>query len=679
MIITALAIIALFATGIFSYSWYQSTKGTEVTLNTVSKGRMAKSVTITGDVEARSRSSIYPSPTAKIVEVLAVEGQAVKKGDVLARIDSTEYRSQLDKLVINLASAEDTLSFLSGSSSDMDKASAENAVKQAAIALNGAQSNYSAAQRNLADTSILNDNVVKQAAIALENARSNYVAAQGNLDDRGTLYNNGVNQAAIALEMAQSNYDAASERLRNIEIANDNLVGQAQLALDNAKAHYHIAKRTLEDLEKLLSEAKCALANAKSANDIATQNLAVAEALYASDPILYASQYQTAMQAATQAQNALRNAELVLSQAQSSYDAGYNTAKLAVIDAESALRNAELALSNAENAADAEYDAAVKVISDSEAAVRNAEIVLSNAQSAGAIEYDAAVKTATDSEAAVRSAELALENAQSSAAIRYDAASKAITDGLNSVRSTEVALSNTQSMATFTDATVGEKISNQNDQIALLKSDIQYLNDKIEENNLKANVDGIVTKMDVSANEFPKVGDVIIVDGAAEYVINLDVSQFDSVNIRTGQKVAVRVKGIEQDYEGVVSEISPLAEKSLTSADQDSKVAVKVTITNPDDNIKVGYEADAEITLDEKLTTLQVNYEAVQIEENTGEKYVFAVGGSNKTEKRYVETGLETDYDIEVLSGLTEGERYIANPDKTIADGVTVKDAGGSK
>jgi multidrug efflux pump subunit AcrA (membrane-fusion protein) len=679
IIITILAIIALLATGVFSYSWYQSTKGTEVTLNTVSKGHMAKSVPITGDIEARSSSTIYPSPTAKIVEVLAAEGQTVKKGDVLARIDSTEYRKQLEKQTITLSNAEATLAYLSGSSSDMDKASAKNAVSQAEIAVTNAQSNYNAAQKNLGDVSTLNDNAVSQVQIVLENAQSNYNAAKGNLDNIGTIYNNNLSQAEIALGNAQSNYDAAVERLQNIEIANNNLVGQAQLALDSAEAHYHLAKKALEDLEAVLSQAECALENAKAASETAKTNLAVVKTLYDSDPVTYAIQYQTALQAVTDTGNAVLNAEMALSSAQNTYNAGYNTAKLAVIDAETAISNAEITLSNAENAADADYDAATKVISDSEAAVRSAEIAFSNAKSSGAIEYDAAVKAVSDSEAAVRSAELTLANANSTAAVRYDAAAKAISDGLNTVRSAEVSLSNAQSMATFTDATAGEKISNQSDQIALLKADIQYLNDKIAENDLKANVDGVVTKMDVKANEFPTAGDAIIVDGATEYVISLAISQFDSVNIRVGQKAAVKVKGIAKEYEGIVSEIGQLAEKSLTSADQNSKVTVKVTITNPDENIKVGYEADAEIILDEKLATLQVNYEAVQIEENTGKKYVFTVDRTNKTEKRYVETGLETDYNIEVLNGLVEGERYIANPDKTIAAGVTVKDSGAGK
>lgn len=674
-IITVAVLLTLLMGGGAAYWWYQNAQTQEVSLQTAWKGQLAKYVPITGDIEASSRSSLYPSPAAKIVEVLAVEGQSVKKGDVLARIDSTEYRTQLDKQTINLANAEATLAYLSGSSSEMDKASSQNAVSQAGIALENAQSNYSAAQGNLDDINTLNANAIKQASIAVENARSNYAAATSNLDARGTLYDNAVSQAQLSLESAEANAAALADKLHNVELANANAVGQVELTLENAKAHYWIAKKILDDLENALKEAECALETAKATYESAKLNLDIVKALYDADPILYAVDYQLAQQAVAAAETAVGNAELALDSAEMTYQAGHDAAKLAVIDAETAVHSAEIALSNAENAADAEYAAAEKAVSDSEAAVSNAEIALSNAENAGALEYAAAEKAVSDSEAAVRNAEINLSNARSGAAVKYEAAIKAISDGEKAVRSAGIALSNLQTTANFSSATAEERISNQADQIALLKTDIAYLNKKIEECDLKANVDGIVTKMDVVVNEYPVAGDAIIVDGATEYVISLAVSQFDSVNMRVGQKATVKVKGITEEYEGIVSEIGQSAEKSATSADQDAKVTVKVTITNPDENIKVGYEADAEIITDERLDALRVNYEAVQVETESGKSYLYVVGSGNRVEKRYIETGLETEYDIEILDGLVEGERYVADPDKALEAGVKVKDS----
>jgi multidrug efflux pump subunit AcrA (membrane-fusion protein) len=226
-------------------------------------------------------------------------------------------------------------------------------------------------------------------------------------------------------------------------------------------------------------------------------------------------------------------------------------------------------------------------------------------------------------------------------------------------------------------STDSEKISNQKAQIEILNSNIENFNNKIEQANLRANVDGVVTKMDAVANQYPVAGDEIVVDGTVQYVVDLQVSQYDGVSIKAGQKVNVTLKGISKKYEGTVSEIGQLAEKSLTSTDQDPKVNIKISITNPDENVKVGYEADAEIIIEDKTGALQVSFEAVQTEAGTGKKYVYTVDKSNVAKKTYIKTGIETDYNIEVLSGLTDGQKCISNPDKTITDGMKVREAGG--
>jgi hypothetical protein len=341
----------------------------------------------------------------------------------------------------------------------------------------------------------------------------------------------------------------------------------------------------------------------------------------------------------------LQNAKAALASEQSIYDSSSITAKQAVGNTNNAVQSAQVALDNAQAKADSDYTAAEKSISDADNAVKSAEINLSNAES----------KVDTD----------------------YTAAEKAVSDAANAVKSAEITLSSAKNTASFTGSSDKEKISNQKTQIALLNANIENFNNKIEEANLRANVDGIVTKMAAVANQYPAAGDEIVVDGTVQYVVDLQASQYDGVTIRAGQKVNVTLKGISKKYEGTVSEIGQLAEKSLTSTDQDPKVDIKVSITNPDENVKVGYEADAEIIIDDKTDALQLGFEAIQIESGTGKKYVYAVDSKNKVRKTYIETGIETDYNIEVLSGLTEGQKCISNPAKTITDGMTVKEAGG--
>lgn len=425
-IITLLIVIGILSMGTISYIKAQNAKVKEVTLTTVSKGTLTQSVAITGNVTANSRNEIALSPASKVIEVLVKKGQTVNKDDVLAKLDDSEYKSQLLKQSINLSNAESTLTYITGSSSSVDKSASENSVSQ------------------------------------------------------------------------------------------------AEITLENAKANY-------EDVNKKFEQNK----------------------------ILY--------------------------------DHGY--------------------------------------ISTNE----------------------------------------------------FDASKKAVSDCSNAVSSAQIALSNAKNTFSNINVATGEKVSNQKTQIALINADIKYLNEKIESCNLRAGIGGKVTKMDAAQGQYPTAGDVIIVDETSSYAVDLKVSQYDSVNIKTEQKVKIKVKGVDKEYSGAVSEIGELAEKTIASTDQDSKVNIKVTISDPDEKIKVGYEADADIILNEKQNVLQVSFEAVQDEKSTGKKYVYVVGSNKKTEKRYIKTGLDTDYYIEVLSGLKEGEKCVSNPDKTLVEGDTIKEAGGSK
>ncbi len=540
-IVAAVVAVAVVAVGAMLYIRAQNAKILAVTLTNVTKGELMKSVTITGDIKTSTDNVISLSPAAKVVSVNASSGQSVKKGDILAVLDTTDYQSQLKQAQINLSAAKSTLAYMTGASSKADRTSTQNAVSQ----------------------------------------------------------------AEIALENAESNYDAAERNLESIQQVDENAISQAEIALDNAEANYRAAKKNLDNLEGQLSDANNAVINAQNAYNIAKTNFDTVKLSYAEGT----PQYIAAEETFNDAASALTAAQTAKVAAQTAYDSGIVAARQAVTNAENAVRSAEITLDNAQAKADSDYSAAEKAVSDAE----------------------------------------------------------------NAVRSAEIALSNARNTASFTASSDSEKIANQKAQISLLSAQIDSLNSKVEQGNLRANIDGTVTKIDAVAGQYPSTGDQIVVSGTAQYVVELQASQYDSVNIKLGQKASITVHGVNKQYEGTVIEMGQLAEKSLTSTDTDPKVNIKISITNPDANVVVGYQADADIILNEKKDALQVSFEAIQTEAGTGKKYVYVVDSGNIVRKTYVETGIETDYNVEVLSGLTEGQKCISNPDKSIKDGIKVR------
>jgi HlyD family secretion protein len=266
----------------------------------------------------------------------------------------------------------------------------------------------------------------------------------------------------------------------------------------------------------------------------------------------------------------------------------------------------------------------------------------------------------------------------------FDASKKAADDAASTLRGAESTLTNAQTSLGNINASNNDKIISQRNKIAITKSDIESTKKKIEDSKIKANTDGKVIVLDAKEDQLPKADDKIIVDDNSQYKVSIDVSQYDATKVVKGQKANVKVKGSTKKYTGSVTEIGQLARTKATDTDKEFKVNVKLLLDNPDENIKTGYEADAEIILNEKANTVSISLDSIKSDKSSKKKYVYVLDNKNKVSKRFINTGIETDYDAEVLSGLKDGEKYILNPAQDLKEGDTVveasnAEAGGTK
>ena len=221
-----------------------------------------------------------------------------------------------------------------------------------------------------------------------------------------------------------------------------------------------------------------------------------------------------------------------------------------------------------------------------------------------------------------------------------------------------------------------DQIKGKRNQVESAKTDIANIKDKIEKSTIKSSIKGKIVQLDVKPNQYPTMeNSTITIYDLSLYKVTIQVSQYDAVSVDLGQKSSVKVKGIDTVYKGTVTAIGDAAVITQEGTTKEPKVEIEVTLDNPDDKIKVGYEADIDITLKEIPSTAALSFESV-LEEVGGKKYAFAVL-DNKAVKRYVETGLETDFEIQIIGGLKAGEQYVVNPPSTLKDGDPVKQSGG--
>jgi RND family efflux transporter MFP subunit len=115
----------------------------------------------------------------------------------------------------------------------------------------------------------------------------------------------------------------------------------------------------------------------------------------------------------------------------------------------------------------------------------------------------------------------------------------------------------------------------------------------------------------------------------------------------------------------VVSSIAPEANKDTRTFE------VKITPTKGADLLRSGMYANVSILAQEKPNTLLAPRTAITTIDD--QPAVFVVESDNTVEQRQVTTGLFDKDNIEILSGLKEGETVVTAGQSSLVDGAKVE------
>lgn len=182
---------------------------------------------------------------------------------------------------------------------------------------------------------------------------------------------------------------------------------------------------------------------------------------------------------------------------------------------------------------------------------------------------------------------------------------------------------------------------------------------RLEQATLKAPINGIVTALFVEPGEMANSGQaVIILSDLANLDVDVNLDETDVARIEMGMMVVVTVDAFPgAEVSGEVIKIAPTADV------QSGVVLYPVTVRlDPIDlPLRSGMTVNVMFTLEERKDTLVVPFRAVETE--GGQAYLTRVTVSG-TERVAVTMGLITDTQIEILSGIEEGDviTVYANP-----------------
>jgi len=149
---------------------------------------MADHVTVTGTIRAQREADISPQMSARVLEVTVREGDAVRQGQALIKLDPTQAESTVrqaragkDAAAARLAAARSRLQILEQGAREEERAIARSRVEQAEAALRTAQADRDRL-RGLFDQGAVSKQQLDAAQMGYDTARTNHDSARQALD-----------------------------------------------------------------------------------------------------------------------------------------------------------------------------------------------------------------------------------------------------------------------------------------------------------------------------------------------------------------------------------------------------------------------------------------------------------------------------------------------------------------
>lgn len=341
-----------------------------------------------------------------------------------------------------------------------------------------------------------------------------------------------------------------------------------------------------------------------------------------------------------------------------------NTAQSNLASAQVGLSNAQLTLSNAQvslsNAQATLNSAKIKASENlnnliiAKTALDNAAATLQTAQAAYdtvAWRPDAGLTSqATTLQTATNSYQSALASYNNTAANLGD--NSALLTAQNGITTTQNGVVNAQNGVTNAQNTIAQN------QIA-----VQQAQDNLAKAKLVSPITGTVSAVNYNVGDTASSTAVVVVD-LSQIQVKVTVAEVDISSIKVGQKATMTLDALPgKTYTATVAAINPVA----TISQGVVNYGVIVKLTDTDGDVLPGMTANLAIQTDRRDNVLLAPIRAIKTQ---GGQKVATVLYKGQQITTPVTTGLQNDTQVEVISGLNEG-------DQVVVAGTTTTQRGG--
>ena len=206
---------------------------------------------------------------------------------------------------------------------------------------------------------------------------------------------------------------------------------------------------------------------------------------------------------------------------------------------------------------------------------------------------------------------------------------------------------------------------------------LQNLKDKLEYAVVTAPCDGIITA--VNAEEGAVAAGVLFtIENVDKLKISASVGEYDIPYVSEGMDAIIRCDALgDTEFDGKITSVAktPEAKDPYASSQSGTNYKIEVSINSSDERLLSGMSAKLSIITEKKDAALTITYDALTTDENGNDAVYIAEKGSDgvyRAKLVNVRVGLETDYEIEIISDELKDGMYVLTNTVAIMDGSTV-------
>lgn len=184
----------------------------------------------------------------------------------------------------------------------------------------------------------------------------------------------------------------------------------------------------------------------------------------------------------------------------------------------------------------------------------------------------------------------------------------------------------------------------------------------LDDTKIYAPMDGVITARNVQTGQIISSGisnvgggtTLMIISDLSRIFVNASVDESDIASVQPGQRVKVTVDAYPD--ERFMGKVERVARKGVNTSNVVT-FEVKIEVLSGNKNLLMP-EMSANVEIVVKMNQGAVSVPASAVTRNErGQKVVTVVKNGDKSEQRVVETGIETGFMVEIVSGLEPGEK----------------------